>query len=85
MVVLVPADENNLVLGPNHIFLPILAVIEGGIRFPLHPFLCKFFNKLKLAPSQVMVNVFRTIMGIARLNEGKAKATPISYEDIFGC
>ena len=84
-VVLTATDENNLVLGPNHIFLPILAVIEGGVRFPLHLFLCKFFHKLKLAPSQVMVNVFRTIMGIARLNEGKAKATPTSYEDIFGC
>ena len=84
-VVLMPSDEDNLELGPNHIFLPILAVIEGGVRFPLHPFLCKFFHKLKLAPSQVTVNVFRIVMDIARLNEGKAKATPISYEDIFGC
>ena len=82
---LVLADEDHLVLGPNHIFLPILAVIEGGVRFPLHPFLCKFFHKLKLAPSQVTVNIFRMIMGIAQLNEGQAKATPISYEDIFGC
>ena len=23
-------DEENLVLGPNHIFMPILAIIEGG-------------------------------------------------------
>ena len=84
-VQLEPADEDNLVLGPNHIFMPILAIIEGGVRFPLHPFLCKFFHKLKLAPSQVTVNVFRTVMGIARLNEGTSRSTPISYEDIFGC
>ena len=84
-VALTPTDEDNLQLGPNHIFLPILAIIEGGVRFPLHPFLCKFFHKLKLAPSQVTVNVFRTVMGIARLNEGTARSTPISYEDIFGC
>ena len=80
-----PADEDKLELGLNHIFMPILAIIEGGVRFPLHPFLCKFFHKLKLAPSQVTVNVFRTVMGIARLNEGVARSTPISYEDIFGC
>ena len=24
-------------------------------------------------------------MGIARLNEGTTRSTPISYEDIFGC
>ena len=50
-VALTPADEDDLQLGLNHIFLPILAIIEGGVRFPLHPFLCKFFHKMKLAPS----------------------------------
>ena len=29
-----PADEDNLELGLNHIFMPILAIIEGGSGSP---------------------------------------------------
>ena len=44
-------DENTIVF-------PLLSIAEGGVRFPLHPFLRAVLRHWDLIPSQPNVNFF---------------------------
>ena len=50
------------------LLLPVVAIVEGGIRFPMDPLMADFLSYLRLSPSQVNPNVFRIVMGTAVLN-----------------
>ena len=47
--------------------LPIVAIVEGGVRIPMHPFLIQFLTHFRLSPLQCAPNVFRIVMGTAVL------------------
>ena len=46
----------------------MVAIIEGGVCFPLDPPLVEFLNYFNLSPTQVSPNIFRIVMGVVELN-----------------
>ncbi|KAF5933540.1 hypothetical protein HYC85_029711 [Camellia sinensis] len=50
------------------IVFPLLSIAEGGVRFPLHPFLRVVLHHWGLILSQPNVNFFRITMGVIALN-----------------
>ena len=49
--------------------LPIIAIVKGGVRIPMHPFLIQFLTHFRLSPLQCVPNVFRVVMGTTVLIE----------------
>ena len=49
--------------------LPIIAIVEGGVRIPMHSFFIQFLTHFRLGPLQCVPNVFRIVMGTAVLME----------------
>ena len=47
----------------------LVAVVEGGVRFPLHPLLRECLREWGLSPCQLLPNGYKIIMGAVRLNE----------------
>lgn len=47
---------------------PLVAIIEGGVRFPVHPLLRACLEAWNLTPCQLMPNAFKIIMGAVALN-----------------
>uniref|UniRef100_A0A2N9GW89 Transposase (putative) gypsy type domain-containing protein n=1 Tax=Fagus sylvatica TaxID=28930 RepID=A0A2N9GW89_FAGSY len=64
----VPYGDLALVLNQD-LVLPMVAIIEGGVRIPMHTFLLQFLAHFRLAPIQCAPNVFRIVMGTAVLME----------------
>ncbi|KAJ8615671.1 hypothetical protein MRB53_035043 [Persea americana] len=47
----------------------LVSVVEGGVRFPLHPLLRDCLREWGLSPCQLLPNAYKIIMGVVRLNE----------------
>lgn len=55
---------------PEHITVPLMAICETGLRFPLHSFLREFLSRFGLAPHQLAINSYHIIMSVIALIEG---------------
>jgi len=50
------------------IHIPLIFIVEGGLRFPLHPFFREVCFRCKLNPMQLCPNFVRVVMGTVALN-----------------
>ena len=60
--------KDALTSEPGDLILPLVAIIEGGVCFPMDPLLADFLDYFNLCPNQISPNIFRIVMGMVELN-----------------
>jgi hypothetical protein len=60
--------ENAITGEHGDIIIPLVAIIEGGVRFPIDPLLADFLDYFRISPTQISPNIFRIVNGVAELN-----------------
>ena len=63
--------ESEIVLhkGANTAFFPLMAILEGGVRFPMDPLLLNTLRYYGLCPDQLPPNFYRVVSCVSRLNQ----------------
>uniref|UniRef100_A0A2N9GU50 Uncharacterized protein n=1 Tax=Fagus sylvatica TaxID=28930 RepID=A0A2N9GU50_FAGSY len=61
--------SDALIPATGNLLIPVVAIVEGGVCFPMDPLVADFLDHLRLSPSQVNPNVFRIVMGTVELNK----------------
>ena len=62
--------SDALPFSAGELLIPVVAVVEGGVHFPMEPLLADFLNYFSLSPTQVNPNIFRIMMGTVDLIGG---------------
>ena len=62
-------SEIALHRGPNVAFFPLMAILEGGVRFPVDPLLLNTLRFYGLCPDQLPPNFYRVVSCVTRLNQ----------------
>ena len=62
--------ESEIVLpeGGHTAFFPLMAILEGGVRFPVDPLLLNTLRYYGLCPNQLPPNFYRVVSCVSRLN-----------------
>ena len=55
--------------GFNIVFFPLMAILEGGVRFPVNPLLLSTLRFYGLCHDQLPLNFYRVVSCINRLNQ----------------
>ena len=55
--------------GVNTVFFPLMAILEGVVRFPVDPFIIGTLRFYNLCPDQLPPNFYRVVGCISRLNQ----------------
>ena len=50
-------------------FFPLMAILEGGVRFPINPLLLSTLSFYGLCPDQFPPNFYRVVSYVSRLNQ----------------
>lgn len=76
------SDPKKLPHRPKELIFSLMAVTEGGIRFPLHQFVRRVLRTLSLTSSQLTVNSYRIITSIIELR--RQFNLIFGLEELFG-
>lgn len=60
-------DDLHL-LNRDEIIIPVMVVVEEGVRFPLHSLLIEFLQIVNASPCQIFIKKFHIIMGVVALH-----------------
>ena len=55
--------------GAGTAFFPLMSILEGGVRFPIDPFLLNNLRYYGLSPDQLPPNFYRVVSCVAKLNQ----------------
>ena len=63
-------NESEIALhrGRDTAFFPLMAILEGGVRFPVDPLLVNTLRYYRLCPDQLPPNFYRVVSYVSRLN-----------------
>ena len=63
--------ESEMVLqrGAGTAFFPLMSILEGGVRFPIDPFLLNSLRYYGLSPDQLHPNFYQVVSCVSRLNQ----------------
>ena len=53
----------------NIVFFPPMAILEGGVRFPVDPLIIGTLRFYGLCPDQLPLNFYRVVSCVSRLNQ----------------
>lgn len=67
----------------GNFIVPLMAIVEGGVRFPLHPVLRDILFRVNLTTSQLTINSYRIIMSFIKLMETKPELE-LDLQTLFG-
>jgi hypothetical protein len=82
-VILTLRPEDDLTDGPvDSIMMPVTAISEAGIRFPLNPFLREVMHELGASTNNTTINTLRILTAIGILKE--TEIPEFSIFDLFG-
>jgi len=73
---------DRIYYGDDHITVPLMAITEGGLRFPFPKMIRQFLHYYDLGPHQVVVNVFRVLCSVLKLAE--RYNIPATVYDVLG-
>lgn len=66
-VVVTPVTGPRIQFSDEHITVPLMAITEGGLRFPMHRVTRELLYNFDLTPCQLSVNSFRLIHSVIEL------------------
>ena len=55
--------------GVNTVFFPLMAILEGEVRFPVDPLIISTLRFYGLCPDQLPLNFYRVVSCVSRLNQ----------------
>ena len=61
-------SEIALHRGANTVFFSLMAILEGGVRFPVDPLLLNTLRFYGLCPNQLPPNFYRIVSYVSRFN-----------------
>ena len=54
---------------PRVVFLPLVGIFEGGVRFPVDPLLLRTLSFYRFSPDQCLPNFYGVVNNVRHLNE----------------
>ena len=55
--------------GEGRVVIPLVAIVEGGVRIPMSDLLTNFLHHFKVCPDQCTPNVFKIVRSVDTLNK----------------